>query len=88
VKENWPPANTASSADDTSHSRSELRCIGLENPREVAFWTAELAVTEAELREAVRKSGPVVKDVRRYISMVRRYMADVRSYLGGISGPA
>jgi hypothetical protein len=28
------------------------------------------------LREAVRKAGPVVSDVRRYLALVRHYLAN------------
>ena len=85
VRENQPPSHAA--ADTGFHLRSDMRHVELKNPGEIAFWTVELGATEAELREAVRQSGPVVKDVRRYISMIRHYLADVRNYLSGISGP-
>jgi hypothetical protein len=52
----------------------EQRRISLKHPHEVAFWTGELAATEAELREAVRKAGPKVRDVRRYLNEVWQYL--------------
>jgi hypothetical protein len=65
---------------------SERRCIALNHRHEIDFWARELAATEVELREAVRKAGPVVEDVRRYIAVVRRYLGDTAADAGGTTG--
>ncbi|HWB04654.1 MAG TPA: DUF3606 domain-containing protein [Verrucomicrobiales bacterium] len=73
-----PQPQTASkeAADEAASSTSEQRCIGLNHVHEVRYWSVELSATEEELREAVRKAGPVVSDVRRYLALVRHYLAN------------
>lgn len=39
--------------------------INVSQPHEVRYWTKELGCTEEELRDAVSKVGPMVKDVKR-----------------------
>jgi hypothetical protein len=39
--------------------------INVNEPWEVTYWCKRLAVTPAQLRQAVRKAGPMAKDVRR-----------------------
>ena len=41
--------------------------INLEEPREVRYWTAALAVSEAGLRSAVRAAGDATSAVRQYL---------------------
>jgi hypothetical protein len=41
--------------------------INVNEQWEVDWWTKELGVTEAKLREAVRAVGVMVKDVRKYL---------------------
>ncbi|MGI4779983.1 MAG: DUF3606 domain-containing protein [Janthinobacterium lividum] len=46
--------------------------INLEEPREVSYWTAALAVSEARLRAAVRAAGDATSAVRQYLGMQQR----------------
>lgn len=41
--------------------------INLEEPREVRYWTAAFAVSEARLRSAVRAAGDATSAVRQYL---------------------
>jgi hypothetical protein len=42
--------------------------INVNEAYELRYWTKELGCTEQQLREAVKKVGPMVKDVKRYLS--------------------
>jgi hypothetical protein len=68
--------------DPPSDSIFEQRLIVLKHPHEVAYWTVVMAATEAELREAVRKAGPKVQDVRRYLEVVWRYLGKLPGNAG------
>ena len=46
--------------------------INLEEPREVSYWTAVLAVNEARLRAAVRAAGDATSAVRQYLGGQQR----------------
>lgn len=41
--------------------------INVNQDHEVSYWTKELGVSEAKLREAVKAVGPLVKDVKKYL---------------------
>lgn len=42
--------------------------INVNQPYEVRYWTNELGVTPAKLKEAVKAVGPMVKDVKRHLT--------------------
>lgn len=42
--------------------------INVNQQHELNYWTKELGVTEERLREAVKAVGPMVADVRKYLS--------------------
>jgi hypothetical protein len=41
--------------------------ININQDHEVRYWTQQLGVTSAKLREAVQTVGPMVKDVKSYL---------------------
>jgi hypothetical protein len=43
--------------------------IDVKRPYQVRFWCQELGVSAGELRNAVRRAGVMVLDVRRYLSI-------------------
>lgn len=43
--------------------------INIEEDYEVRYWTKALGVSEDELRSAVAKAGPVVKDVKAHLRL-------------------
>ncbi len=53
-------------ADDLKNTgkQDDIR-INVNQDHEVAYWTKELGVTAARLREVVAKVGPLVKNVRK-----------------------
>lgn len=55
--------------DDSKNSRenADRQRIDLEDPEEVRDWAASLAVTEAQLIEAVRTAGTQAVKVRDYL---------------------
>jgi hypothetical protein len=53
-------------ADDTSLRGSQDRSrINVNEPHEVRYWTKALGVSEAELRELVKRVGVMADDVKR-----------------------
>ena len=48
-----------------------LELIHLDDPRELAYWTHVLGVSEHELEAIVAKVGPRAVDVRRHVSRAR-----------------
>ena len=40
--------------------------INMKKKYEVNYWTNNFAISESKLREAVKKVGPIVKDLRRF----------------------
>ena len=53
-------------ADDTTNRGSQDRKrINVNEPHEVRYWTHALGVTEAELRESVKRVGVMADDVKR-----------------------
>ena len=52
--------------DDTAKKRpQDSSRINVHEDYEVRYWTKELAVTSDKLKEAVKKVGPMVADVRK-----------------------
>jgi hypothetical protein len=55
-------------ADDKSKvGKPDRDRINLEEPYEVRDWAKSLGVSEDQLRSAVAKAGPMVKDVRNHL---------------------
>ena len=53
-------------SDDLTRVRPEdPKRINVNQPWEVSYWCKVLGCTEAELRAAVQKVGPMVEDVKR-----------------------
>lgn len=53
-------------ADDTTNRGSQDRKrINVNEPHEVRYWTQALGVSEAELRESVKRVGVMADDVKR-----------------------
>jgi hypothetical protein len=53
-------------ADDTTNRGSQDRKrINVNEPHELRYWTQALGVTEAELRESVKRVGVMAEDVKR-----------------------
>jgi hypothetical protein len=44
--------------------------INVNQAHELAYWSRELGVTEAQLRQAVQQAGPMADDVRRHLGKV------------------
>jgi hypothetical protein len=42
--------------------------INLEQDHEVSYWAKELGVSPNELRQAVQRAGPMVKDVQQHLN--------------------
>jgi hypothetical protein len=43
--------------------------INISHDYEVSYWSEKLGVTADELRNAVAKAGPLVKDVREHLQL-------------------
>lgn len=55
-------------ADDLKNTgRQDDARINVNQDHEVAYWTKKFGVSEAKLREAVQKVGPMVADVKKYL---------------------
>ena len=53
-------------ADDTTNRSSQDRKrINVNEPHEVRYWTQALGVSEAELRDSVKRVGVMADDVKR-----------------------
>jgi hypothetical protein len=53
-------------ADDTTNRGSQDRKrINVNEPHEVRYWTQALGVSEAELRDSVKRVGVMADDVKR-----------------------
>jgi hypothetical protein len=53
-------------ADDTTNRGSQDRKrINVNEPHEVRYWTQALGISEAELRESVKRVGVMAEDVKR-----------------------
>lgn len=55
-------------SDDKTEVGHDRQLISLSEPYEVRDWTNSLAVTEAELREAVAAVEPSADKVREYLA--------------------
>jgi hypothetical protein len=44
--------------------------IDMSQPDEASYWTAELGVTSEKIIQAIRRVGPAVKDVKRYLQVI------------------
>jgi hypothetical protein len=42
--------------------------INVEQEHEVRYWAEKLAVSREQLRQAVERAGPMVKDVQRHLA--------------------
>ena len=62
-----PPAKDRTPRSGSS--RLDPDRINLDHPRDVRYWTQELAVEEETLREAVEAVGPVVEQVRFHLAL-------------------
>lgn len=58
----------AEGTDKTSR-RLNRSWINVNQPYQVRYWCQELGVSAKELRNAVRRAGILVQDVRRYLSI-------------------
>ncbi|HVK96340.1 MAG TPA: DUF3606 domain-containing protein [Flavisolibacter sp.] len=56
--------------DKLPNKHDDIR-INLKQKHEVNYWTHTLGVSEMKLIEAVKAAGPLVKDVREYVSKGR-----------------
>jgi len=54
------------SDDKTNNGAQDRSRINVNEPYEVAYWTRELGVSEALLREAVAAAGVSAENVRKY----------------------
>jgi hypothetical protein len=45
----------------------ECARVILRNQEQIDFWTQELSVTEAMLRQAINAVGPILKDIREHL---------------------
>lgn len=41
--------------------------ININQAHEIVYWCGDLGITPEKLKEAVRKVGPMVKDVKKYL---------------------
>ncbi|HMJ16266.1 MAG TPA: DUF3606 domain-containing protein [Polyangiaceae bacterium] len=53
------------SDDTTQRGQQDRSRINVNETHEVRYWTQALGVTEAELRETVKRVGVMVDDVKR-----------------------
>ena len=42
--------------------------ININQPWEIAWWTSQLKITEEKLKQAVKAVGPIVTDVKEWLS--------------------
>jgi hypothetical protein len=55
-------------ADDLKQTgRQDDARINIEQDHELSYWSEKLGVTRVELRDAVAKAGPMVKQVREHL---------------------
>jgi hypothetical protein len=55
-------------ADDLQNSgKQDDQRINIEQDHEVTYWSETLGVSREELRQAVERAGPMVKDVRQHL---------------------
>jgi Protein of unknown function (DUF3606) len=56
-------------ADDLKQAgKPDDQRINLEQDHEVSYWSKELGVSRDELRNAVQRAGPLVKNVRQHLN--------------------
>jgi hypothetical protein len=56
-------------ADDLKQTgKPDDQRINIEQDHELNYWSKELGVSREELRNAVKRAGPVVRDVRQHLS--------------------
>lgn len=56
-------------ADDLKQTgRQDDERINVEQDHELGYWSEKLGVSREQLRRAVQSTGPMVKDIRRYLS--------------------
>jgi len=56
-------------ADDLKQTgKPDDQRINLEQDHEVSYWSKELGVSRDELRAAVQRAGPLVKNVRQHLN--------------------
>jgi hypothetical protein len=56
-------------ADDTKQTgKPDDQRINVEQDHEVSYWSKELGVSRDELRNAVQRAGPLVKNVRQHLN--------------------
>jgi hypothetical protein len=55
------------SDDTTKKGNQDRERINIQKQHEVEYWTNRLGVSEDELRDAVKRVGPMVEDVQREI---------------------
>jgi hypothetical protein len=46
----------------------EYARINAANPRQVKFWAGHLGITEEQLRHVIFICGPIVKEIKAYLS--------------------
>ena len=51
--------------DPTNRGSQDRKRINVNEPHEVRYWTQALGVSEAELRESVKRVGVMADDVKR-----------------------
>jgi len=55
------------SDDKTNRGPADAKRINVNEDYEVRYWTKELGISEEQLREAVKRAGPVADDVRAHL---------------------
>lgn len=56
-------------ADDLKQTgKPDDQRINIEQDHEVSYWAKELGISPNELRQAVQRAGPMVKDVRQHLN--------------------
>jgi len=57
------------SDDPVEHAPTDRSRINVNDAREVRWWARHLGVSEQEILDAVKVSGPKVSDVRRHLDL-------------------
>jgi hypothetical protein len=56
-------------ADDlTQTGKPDDQRINVEQDHEVSYWAKELGISPNELRQVVKDTGPMVKDIRQHLN--------------------
>jgi hypothetical protein len=56
-------------ADDLKQTgKPDDQRINVDQDHELSYWSNELGVTREQLREIVRRAGPMLKDVRQHLN--------------------